>query len=294
MPDKINKKKLASDYGFALAFMRSDPELWKLFNQAVKGTWDTNRFIAKLRDTKWFKTHSANVRNAIMQETADPATYTANVDQMFSTVKDTWGRLFGTQDMDDKQLRTWAETAHRMGWSEAQLIDRMTAGINFQKLLTKKDLGGTAAEAESQLKQLGSAYGIDLGDNWYAAQVKKIVTGSDNISGIQNQIQELAKKEYAAFADQIDSGSTVAEIADPYVQKMASLLELNPNDVTVKDKMIQAALKQRTPEGKPAALNLADFGDMVRKDKRWQYTDNAREQVSNLTQSLLSSFGLAV
>lgn len=293
MPDKINKKKLAQDYGFALAFMQSDPELAKLFNQAVKNTWAPEKFIAQLRDTKWFKANSANVRNAILQETGDPATYQANVAQMAATVKQTWTKLFGTADMDDSQLNAWAETAHRMGWSEAQLVAQMTKGLDYQKLLVKKDLGGTAAEAAQQIDQLISSYGIDLGSQWKAAQIEKIVEGNDTLGGVQNRLRDLAKQEYGAFSAQIDAGQTIAEIADPYRQKMADLLELNPNDVTLKDSMIQKALKQRAQDGRPAALTLTDFADEVRKDQRWQYTDNAREQVSNLTQSLLSSFGLA-
>lgn len=293
MPDKINRRKLAQDYGFALAFMQSDPELAKLFNQAVKNTWAPEKFIAQLRDTKWFKANSANVRNAILQETGDPATYQANVAQMAATVKQTWTKLFGTADMDDAQLNAWAETAHRMGWSEAQLVAQMTKGLDYQKLLVKKDLGGTAAEAAQQIDQLISSYGIDLGSQWKAAQIEKIVEGNDTLGGVQNRLRDLAKQEYGAFSAQIDAGQTIAEIADPYRQKMADLLELNPNDVTLKDSMIQKALKQRAQDGRPAALTLTDFADEVRKDQRWQYTDNAREQVSNLTQSLLSSFGLA-
>ena len=98
--------------------------------------------------------------------------------------------------------------------------------------------------------------------------------------------------EYKAFADRIAGGETVQSIADPYVQKMSDLLELNPNDVNVTDKRIQAALKQVTPDGKPAAMDLHTFEDYVRKDNRWQYTDNAKQQVAGATQDLLRSFGL--
>jgi len=244
VPDNINQQQMAAQYGFALAFMNSNPELKGLFNQAVKHTWDTSMFIAKLRNTKWFKTHSATVRNAIMQETSDPATYKANVDQMFSTVKDTWGRMFGTANMDPKTLRTWAETAHRMGWSEAQLVDHMTAGINYQKLLKVAGLGGTAAETEGQLDNLLGNYGLDVGGHWKATQLEKIIEGNDTIGGVQDRVREMAMREYKAFAPQIAAGQTVREIADPYVQKMSSLLETAPGQIGLNDRTIQSALKR--------------------------------------------------
>lgn len=290
--DNWNRHQMAHDYGFALAFMESNPELKKLFNQAVKQSWDTNKFIAKLRDTKWFKHHSANVRNAIMQQTSDPATYKANVKAMQATVRDTWGQMFGKDMMDLKQIHQWAETAHRMGWSEAQLIDRMTAGIKWGKLLSSNALGGKAAEYDSQMGALIQNYGLDLGKKWRANQLEKLMEGNDTITGIQHRVRDLAMHEYKAFADRIAGGETVMDIAEPYMQKMADLLELNPNDIALKDKMIQAALKQTGPKGQHAAMDLHTFEDFVRRDKRWQYTDNAREQVTAITADLLRSFGL--
>lgn len=292
MPDKIDKGELASSYGFALAFMESDRELNGLFNKAVKGTWTADKFIAKLRATKWFKTHSASVRNAIMQETADPATYKSNVDQMYSTVRDTWGSMFGTAAMSDKQLKTWAETAHRMGWSEAQLVDRMTRSLNYSKMLKQVTLGGKAAEVKGQVDSLLANYGIDLGPKWKARQLEKVIEGDDTVAGIQGRVRDLAMSEYKAFAERIAAGETVMEIADPYVQKMSSLLEIADGKIGLSDKTIQKALKQRTADGKPAAMDLATFADEVRKDKRWQYTDNAKKDVADVTEGLLRSFGL--
>lgn len=289
--DNLSKQELASSYGFAMAFLQSNDELWGLFNQAVKETWDPNRFIAKLRDTKWFQKHSASVRNAILQETSDPATYQANVDQMYSTVRDAWGSMFGTANMSDKQLRTWAETAHRMGWSQAELVDRMTKGINFQKLLKSKSIGGTAAEMDTQIQQLTRAYGVQLGPQWRARQVEKLVKGDDTISGVQKRLLDLAQREYKAFADRLAGGETVEDIAEPYRQRMADLLEMNPADIDLQNKTVQRALKQRTPDGKPAAMDLSDFADMVRRDDRWQYTDNAREEMSGIVANLAQSFG---
>lgn len=289
--DKLDRQQLAASYGFALSFMRSDKELWGLFRQAVKETWNQDRFVAKLRSTKWFQKNSANVRNSIMQETADPATYKANVDQMYASVRDTFGAMFGSAGMSNKQLRTWAETAHRMGWSEAELVDRLTKGVDIQKQMQKRTLGGRAAETAAQLGALVNAYGLELGENWQAHQVKKLVSGDDSIGGVQKRLQDLAMREYKAFADQIAGGQTVEDIAEPYRQQMAALLELNPADVKVTDKTIQRALKQRAKDGKPAAMDLTDFADMVRQDDRWQYTDNAHSEMSELSAYIGRAFG---
>ena len=291
MVDKIDKQRMAANYGFALAFMRSDDELWKLFNQAVKQTWTADRFVAKLRNTDWFQKHSSSVRNAILQETSDPASYSAAVDQMYSTVRDAWGSLFGTAQMDQKDLRAWAETAHRMGWSQSQLIDRMSQGVNYQKLLRSQEMGGSTAALDGQIQQLTSAYGLSMGDGWRARQIKRIVQGDDTIEGVQSRLRELAMREYKGFADAISGGQSVQDIAEPYIQRMADLLELNPAEVGVSDRLIQKALKMTTADGKPAGMDLGSFADLVRSDDRWQYTDNAREQMSSIVASIGQMFG---
>lgn len=290
--DGINREKMAQEYGFALAFMNSNKEIKHLFNNAVKHTWTSDEFVARLRGTKWFKHHSAAVRNAIMQRTSDPATWKANLEQMRSTVADEWGKLFGSQHLSNKQLNHWANLAQTMGWSEAQLVDHIAASVNYSKLLNSQHLGGTAAETEGQLDQLIADYGVDLGHRWKAKQVKNVIEGDGTITGIQDQVRELAKRQYAAFSADLDGGKTMAEIADPYVQKMSDLLEINPNSVGLKNHLLQKALTAKTKEGAPAAMSLTDFADMVRKDPRWARTDNAKQQVADVTSQLLQSFGL--
>lgn len=99
-------------------------------------------------------------------------------------------------------------------------------------------------------------------------------------------------REYKAFADRIAAGETVTEIADPYVSRYAELLEQNPNAVGVDNDLIQRAMKQTGPDGKAAAMDLYTFEKEVRKDNRWQYTKNAKDEVANVTTELLRSFGV--
>lgn len=291
----IHAAEMATHYGFALAFMNSDPELKKLFNQAVKNTWTTEKFVSQLRNTTWFKTHSAAVRNGIMQKTADPATWKQNVDAMKATVSNEWEKMFGTATQVPGQLDKWAETAQMMGWSEAQLMDHMISGVKLSSLLTSKNVGGTAADSQMQIQQLAKQYGLNMGQSWITNRVGSVLDGSATIGGIQAQLKNMAKQTYTAYADQLDAGQTMKDIASPYIQQMSSLLETNPNAIGVDNPLIQRALTNKNKQtGKADPLNLADFSDMVRQDPRWQYTDNAMQQVASTTHNLLQSFGLSV
>lgn len=294
--DKLNRQKMSAQYGFALEFLNSDPELKELFKRAVKNTWTPDRFVAGLRNTKWFKTNSASVRNAIMMQTSDPQSYKENVDKMSAQVRDVWGQTYGMDaatGIDDEDFRQWGEMAFRMGWTEEQLLDHIGGSISYQQLMSSNSLGGTAAEARASLRELTTNYGVDPGDTWTGQNLQRIINGDDTFEGVQSRIRDMAKSQYAAFADQIDGGRTVAEIADPYRQKMADLLELNPNDIGLKDMTIQNALTGKDAQGNPTAQTLSDFANTVRKDSRWQYTNNAKSQVAETTTQLLRSFGLS-
>lgn len=294
--DNLSPQKMASQYGFALAFLNSDPELAGLFKSAVKNTWTPDMFVAKLRNTKWFQTHSASVRNAIMMQTSDPKSYAENIDKMTAQVQDAWGKAYGmdaVKGIGDAQMRQWGETAFRMGWTSEQLLDHMGSAVNFQQLISSNSLGGSAAQTRDQLRQLTQNYGVDPGNTWMAQNLSRLMTGDDTIEGVQARVKDMAKQQYQAFADQIDGGHTVAEIADPYVTKMADLLEMDPASINLKDSTIQKALTgYRDPKGRPVAQSLTDFANSVRQDTRWQYTNNARTQVAEAGSQLLRSFGL--
>lgn len=294
--DRLTKReRLSRQYGFVQAFFDTDPDLKALFSKAVRNTWTPERFIAELRDSKWFRKNAVTVRNALVQKTADPATYNQRINQLTATLRDTWGSNFGgtlRSVLDKGELRQWAETAYMMGWNEAQVMDHMTKSINFTKLMRNKRLGGSAAEMKNQIEALGRAYGLNPGNGYIGQQVEKIISGRDTMEGTALRLKEWAKRQYAAFADELDGGATVADIAEPYMQRMADLLELNPETLHARERTIQKALRATDKNGKPAAMSLTDFEDMVRKDKRWQYTDNAREQTMGITEGLLRDFGL--
>lgn len=294
--DTLSESKMSAQYGFALAFLKSDPEIAALFRRAVKNTWTPDRFVAGLRNTKWFKTHSAPVRNAIMMQTSDPKSYRENVEKMTAQVRNVWGATYGmdaVSSIDAATMRKWGETAFRMGWTEDQLLDHMGSAVSFQQLMASNTLGGTAAQARAELRSLVENYGVDPGQTWMGQNLQRIVTGDDSLEGVQARIRDLAKSQYQAFADQIDGGKTVAEIADPYRQKMADLLELNPNDIGLKDTTIQKALAgTKDDNGVVTAQSLADFANTVRQDSRWAFTNNAKQSVAETTSQLLRSFGL--
>jgi hypothetical protein len=83
----------------------------------------------------------------------------------------------------------------------------------------------------------------------------------------------------------MDSGNDLSEIYQPYRQSMAAILEIPFDKIDLSDPTLTNAI---TDKGN---MTIFDFKRSLRKDARWQYTDNAREEVSNVALGVLRDFG---
>jgi len=59
----------------------------------------------------------------------------------------------------------------------------------------------------------------------------------------------------------------------------------NPNSIDLKDPSLQMAIT------KDGDMNLLDYEKALRKDSRWQYTEQARDEVDNVLNIILKDFG---
>ncbi len=83
----------------------------------------------------------------------------------------------------------------------------------------------------------------------------------------------------------LSEGVDLDAIYSPYKNLMASVLELNPESIDLKDSTLRSAI------GPDKEMPIYDFEKLLRKDYRWQYTDNARRDVSNVALKVLRDFG---
>ena len=293
---QLKMEELAADYGWSLAFLNSKPELKRLFKEAVKKTWSPERFVAELRDTDWFKNHSATARQFMVNRIVDPATWQSDLERTKAHTNNVWGSLFGVQ-LGEKLQEKWAIRAMRNGWTDEQIADHIVQSVNFQKLMKRDTLGGSAAQTQGQIQQMAAAYGVHPGRGFMARNVERILAGADTIDGTMDRLKDMAKSRYRAFADEIEAGRTMDEIASPYVQTMAELLELNPEQLNVRSGLVQKALTN-TAQGKDGKkfdrpLSITEFEDVVRKDSRWMRTQQANDQFEQLALNLATTWGLA-
>lgn len=287
MPEPtLNEAELSASYGFAMAVLNSDPELKSLFRKAVAQTYTPQRFQAELRNTKWFQKNGEAWRNAAIQKAADPATYASKVGQVRQRIwmmRNEMGAQMGTS-----QLRQFAETAYMLGWDDNQIRNQLGQYVQY----TSGRLWGHAGQIETELREWAQLQGVALSDQWVRDNAAAIVSGAKTIEDSKKILNDYAISAYPHLAERIRAGETLDQISTPYRQTMATLLELNPESITMKDPTIKKALGSKDEQGKPALRTLYDFENDLRQDKRWLKTKNAQDAAMETTNRILRDMGL--
>lgn len=151
-----------------------------------------------------------------------------------------------------------------------------------QKLEQAKNL------TRQELAKVAAANGLDLNKDFGASVdgwIKQVEGGTD-IDVIKNTIRQTARLGMPdRVSGLIDQGVDLDTIYAPYKKVMASVLELNPDSITLNDPTLRSAI------GPDREMTLYDFQRQLRKDPRWQNTNNAREEVSTAALQVLRDFG---
>lgn len=140
-------------------------------------------------------------------------------------------------------------------------------------------------------KEFAARNGIMLSDQASTDYANKAVAGKLDADTIYNTIRESAASAFPQLADKIKSGIDLKTLADPYIQSMSNILEVPYTAIDLFDPKIRGALSYTLPDGKVATKSIYDFEKELRQDPRWQYTNNARESVSNAALKVLKDFG---
>lgn len=283
----LNARQLEREYGFGYQFFRSDPELWDLLKSAIEKGWGPNRFRAGLKDTKWYRNHSDVWRQNAALKATDPTTYRERLNNYRDQIENLSGQ-WGVE-LDQDEVGRYATRAMMMGWSADQILDHIAKDVR-----PGKDGGyqGQLAGIQERLKNTAFRNGVRVDNKTMTGWMKAIVAGNADVAQYEDYVRRMAAESFQAFGQDIRAGVDLADVAAPYMNSMAELLELNPNEVNLFDRTIRKALSYRNEKGEARPMSLTDFEDSLRADKRWQYTDQAKEQLQGYAVALGKSWGV--
>jgi hypothetical protein len=221
--------------------------------------------IGQLKDTSAYARGLASAK-AFIELTASGLTGTLSPERLDAFVK----RMYDSANDKDPNI-----------------VKRELAALVTYKPGTQ--LGGAVGADLTDLRATARANGFDL-DTSFGSSINdwlQRLTKGESIETFKNTIRGAAKLGLPdKVANLLDQGLDLKDIYDPYRKVMASVLEVMPDSIQLDDATLRSAI------GPDKEMSIYDFQRALRKDPRWQYTNNAREDVSDSVLGVLRNFGL--
>lgn len=312
-PDTLSMSDLQKQFGITAAYLKTDPSLAAVLKKILKDKITSpERQAAMVQNTKWWKSYTNSLREYERVKMTNPAEYQRNL----ASTKDSVMQTFTSAgvEIDEATAERYADMllrgSSKVGsdgkvtlYDQKWLNQQLAASIDFTKT---KDINGVKVfdfeggldKTVSDLYALASDYGIDTAmsaqgfNDWMKTAVTGLISGDMSEADITKNFREQAISMFPSLAKRLQAGENLRQIADPYLQQIQQ--ELGVADVSLRDNLLQKMLNSSDKEGNPVAMSLYDARKEIRKDTRWQYSENAKNEYQGIGRKILQDFGFGV
>ena len=272
-----------------------DADTWLLLQLQGDPTYKAELDKVKFTDPYLFARQSEKklYEEAIAAAGGDPAKLaeveaTTTYGRGLKDIKDAIeaGRLASGAELTDIEINELAQEAYDKGLDRER--NSLNAFLDKKFKFSADGAKGKAGETIADLQKIATANGLDLQKafgtqlpTWLAS-----INKGESIDTFKKIIRDVAKIGMPQnIASMLDNGVDLDAIYSPYKNIMASVLEINPETITLSDPLLRSAI---TGEKE---LPIYEFQRQLRKDARWQYTNQAKEEVSDVAIKVLRDFG---
>jgi hypothetical protein len=299
-PGGTGERAMQSKFGLSYALLSrlaesEDPQA-KAFYQWFQGKtreyinnptgFSDSAFQIEMDSQPWAQKYKSTAIEDMDFEARFPDLYREAIDSSVEGLRDQ-AVAFGAQLTDD-QLRELAVRSRRFGMNESELANALTDFVDAES----GNFRGVAGSTQSKIKSWAMRNGLQLADNMVNDYSRNILRGNTTEADVFQDLRNTyLVGAFPAWADRIQAGMDPADIAAPYKQRMARLLEVGEDDIDLNDALLQKAMQGVGADGKPSVTPLYAFEKQVREDPRWQQTDNAYETYTKVGTGLLKMFG---
>jgi len=312
----LSQSAFTAKYGAYAAAVYNEPGLAKLFSDSATGGLPPDEFTREFLNSDFYKKYGARYSLMESDKYSDPQKYAQALSATTAHVKAaaagrgiqlsdaqladasawTMGQNYGTGTIDDTQLIPHLTS---IGTINTNAVTLDSKGAATQG-------GGTAYQIAQQLRGYSNDMGIGLNDkvgdtnNFYDNAAKNVLNGKSTPETYQDYIKQQAVQKYSGFANQINNGMTVRDIASPYLSSMSKLLEIPSDSISFSDptnanyslinKALGVGIDPTTGTTQP--MPGWQFDQAVRNDPRWTKTQNAQDTVESMSHQVIKDFGL--
>ena len=161
------------------------------------------------------------------------------------------------------------------------LFRSVTEGYSGEALSNYKDILQVARDNGFKISEI-----LPGGANEQQV-LEGIANGDIDINRVKQDARKLAAQGQPQYVrDLLSQGYNLDQVFQPYRKTMANILEIgDPDQIDLNDPVLRMAITDK------GDMNLFDFKKALRQDSRWQYTAQAKEDVSTAALQVLRDFG---
>jgi hypothetical protein len=302
------------DFSLPETLFNNVDELKKLLNDYVTsdkkgGQWTLKKFRNEFLNTNWYKNNSKEIKSRYVQlynyrdqleggQDVSTTDYAKQIALLTRQLENKAREIGSDAASDPDALRRTAENMYivNQGIEDSITIDflaasirpvagmiggRVTEGYSGQALSNYKALVQTARNNGFQISDI-----LPGGANEQQV-LSGIASGKIDINRVAQDARKLAAQGQPQYVrDLLSQGFDLAQVFQPYRQTMANILEIgDPDQIDLNDPLLRSAITDK------GDMNLYDFRKALRQDNRWQYTAQAKEDVSTAALQVLRDFG---
>lgn len=302
---------IAERYGLSEALFKNIPSLKAIFEDYVnpKKKMTDDEFIRRIRNDVWYKQNSAGIKKRFVQyynyrdlqesgQAEGNTQYEQDIEKIVRNLEKRAVEIGSAAANDPRALRQAAENLYLSNKEDdTTYIDdflasaiKPIAGMIGGKVT--EGYSGAALQNYNALVKAARDNGFQISDILPGGAneqqvLQGIATGKIDINRVAADARKLAAQGQPQYVrDLLAQGYNLAQVFQPYRQTMATVLEIgDPDQIDLNDPLLRSAITDK------GDMNLYDFKKALRQDNRWQYTEQAKADVSNAALNVLRDFG---
>jgi hypothetical protein len=297
-----------TDFALPETIFNNVPSLKAILDRYVREDWTPDKLRKAIRDDVWYRKNSAeikaryvqlyNYRDLVATGQADGSTdYEKQISTLERQIADKARALGSGIASDPAALRKAAENMYitNVGIDDAMTTDFIAAAIRpIGSMIAGQATTGYSGQALKDyqaIQSIAKANGFSVKDIVPGGQSEQqvlqgIATGKIDPNRLAQDARKLAAQGQPQYVrDLLGQGYNLDQVFAPYRQTMANLLEINADQIDLNDPTLRTAITDK------GDMNVYDFKRTLKADKRWQYTENAKQEVSDAAFKVLRDFG---
>jgi hypothetical protein len=298
-----------ADFALPETIFKNGPSLNAILKKYVDGEIASTDGLRKaIRDDVWYKQNSAQIKNRYVQlfnyrdlvatgQATGNTAYEKEIATLERQLADKARAIGSSAANDPAALRRAAENMYitNVGIDDAMTVDFLASSIKpIGSMIGGKPTLGYSGEALTNYKallQTARDNGFEISDILPGGANEQqvlagIASGKIDINRVQQDARKLAAQGQPQYVrDLLAQGYDLAQVFAPYRKVMGAVLEVNPDQIDLNDPLLRTAITDK------GDMNLYDFKKAMRADHRWQYTEQARSDVSTAALNVLKDFG---